>query len=247
MSGWIKLHRQFIKWEWFTDVNTCHLFQYLLLEANHKETKWRGRIIMPGQLLTGRKKLSENTGLSERNIRTSLDKLKSTSEVTSKTFSKYSIITITNWDKYQQIDQQPTSIASSNRPATDQQPTTSNNVKNIKNENKEKKEGENFILPLPEWLPLDDWNDYLKSRKKKATNRAKQLLIIKLDELRSKGNDPGAVLRQSIMNGWTSLIEIKEQKNGSKTGFAGEYRNDDRKKERMDSNRGKLMSAIFNA
>lgn len=133
MSGWVKLHRQFIKWEWFTDVNTCHLFTYLLLEANHKETKWRGHIIMPGQLLTGRIKMAQETGLSERNVRTSLDKLKSTKEVTSKSYNKYSIITVTNWDKYQQIDQQPTSGLTSNRPATDQQPTTSNNEKNINN------------------------------------------------------------------------------------------------------------------
>jgi uncharacterized protein YdaU (DUF1376 family) len=115
---------------------------------------------------------------------------------------------------------------------------------------KVKKEG-NFVLPLPEWLPLTDWDDYLDSRSKrgkKATNRAMQLVIIKLDELRTKGHDPTAVLQQSIINGWTSVFEIKENKNGSKTGFAGEYRtDDDRKKERMDSNRGKLMSAIFNA
>jgi uncharacterized protein YdaU (DUF1376 family) len=114
-----------------------------------------------------------------------------------------------------------------------------------------KKEGKNFVLPLPEWLPLDDWNDYLDARNKrgkKATNRAKQLVIIKLHELRTSGNDPGAVLRESIVNGWTGVFKLKEQNNGNKTGFAGEYRNnDDSKKARMDSNRGKLMSAIFNA
>lgn len=71
------------------------------------------------------------------------------------------------------------------------------------------KERKNFVLPLPDWLPLDDWKDYLDSRKKKATDRAKQLLIIKLFELKNRGNDPGEVLRQSTMNGWTSLIEIK--------------------------------------
>ena len=220
MSGWIKLHRKFIKWEWFTDVNTCHLFQYLLLEANHKETKWRGHIIDSGQILTGRVKMALETGLSERNIRTSLEKLKSTKEVTSKSYSKYSIITICKWAEYQQIDQQVTSSASSNRPASDQQVTTSNNEKNIKNEKKkEKKEGENFVLPLPEWLPLSDWNDYLEMRNKKgkgkATNRAKQLVIIKLHDLWIKGHDPAAVLQQSIINGWTSVFEIKGDYSGN--------------------------------
>ena len=94
-------------------------------------------------------------------------------------------------------------------------PETETETEVYSKETETKKKGENFVLPLPVWLPLDDWNDYLKSRKKKATNRAKQLLIIKLDELRGRGSDPGAVLRQSTMNGWTSLIEIKEQKNGN--------------------------------
>lgn len=111
------------------------------------------------------------------------------------------------------------------------------------------KKGKKFVLPS--WICIADWNDYLDSRNKrgkKATVRAMQLVVDKLDELRTKGHDPTRVLQQSIENSWTGVFEIKEQKNGSKTGFAGEYRSDDdRKKERMDSNRGKLMSAIFNA
>lgn len=134
MSGWIKLHRELVKWEWYTDTNTCHLFIHLLLSANHQTTKWRGHTIEAGQLLTGRIKLAQETGLSERNVRTALEKLKSTKEVTSRNYNKYSIITITNWKVYQQIDQQPTSETSDNRPATDQQPTTSNNVNKGKNE-----------------------------------------------------------------------------------------------------------------
>lgn len=82
---------------------------------------------------------------------------------------------------------------------------------------KEKKEGENFILPLPDWLPLSDWNDYLEMRDKKgkgkATNRAKQLVIIKLDELRRKGQNPAKILQQSIINQWTSVFEVKEEHN----------------------------------
>ncbi len=90
------------------------------------------------------------------------------------------------------------------------------------------KEGKNFVLPLPEWLPLNDWNDYLEMRDKKgkgkATNRAKQLVIIKLDELRKTGQDPSMILQQSIINGWTSVFEIKKDYQNGKykqkhTGF----------------------------
>lgn len=118
--------------------------------------------------------------------------------------------------------------------------------------NIKKKEGGNFVLRLPDWLPLEDWNDYLEMRDKKgkgkATNRAKQLVIIKLNELRERGHDPGKILQQSIINGWTSVFEIKENNNGNKTGFAGTYRtNDSGANQKPSSNRDVLMSAILKA
>lgn len=141
MSGWIKLHRKFLNWEWYTKDNMAHFFLHLLLMANHKETKWRGVVVGRGQLLTGRKQLSESTGLSERSVRTCLNLLKSTNELTIKTTSKYSVITIINYDLYQDNDDESTSKTTSkqsgDRPSTDQVPTTSKNEKNNKNEKKE--------------------------------------------------------------------------------------------------------------
>ena len=117
-NGWIKLHRTLADWQWASDPNTFCLFVHLLLMAQHSPSKWRGETIMPGQLLTGRKKLAEATGLSEQNIRTSLNRLKSTSELTIKKTNKYSIISITNWDKYQTANQQANQQLTSNQPAT---------------------------------------------------------------------------------------------------------------------------------
>ena len=76
--------------------------------------------IKRGQLITGRKALAAQTGLSERQIRTALDHLKSTNELTIKSTNKFSLITIVNCGKFQdvqsdidqQVDQRPTS----NRP-----------------------------------------------------------------------------------------------------------------------------------
>lgn len=132
MDGWILIHRTTIDWEWFTDVNTAHLFQYILLAANYSETKWRGRKLAPGQLLTGRKKLAEKTGLSEQNVRTSLSKLKSTGELTITKYNKYSVITVTNWKQYQTINQQLNLLPTSNQPGTNQVLTTSKEDKENK-------------------------------------------------------------------------------------------------------------------
>lgn len=140
MEGWIKLHRKFLKWEWFNISEMVHLFIYLLLNANNKEGKWRGTIIKRGQLVTGRKSLSLNTGISEQSIRTCIERLKSTSEITVKSTNKYSIITINKYEDYQiilsdtnqQINQQ------TNQQSTNNQPTT-NHKQEYKKDNKEKK------------------------------------------------------------------------------------------------------------
>lgn len=155
MSGWVKLHRKMLTWEWKNEPETLALFIHLLLTANYQETKWRGVNIGRGQILTGRKKLSDETGLSQRSVRTSLTRLKSTNELTIKTTSKYSIITITNWNLYQENDQQE----ANERPTNDQQTTTSKNIRN-----KEDKEDNNIFTSPPKGaekkkgsrLP-DDW------------------------------------------------------------------------------------------
>ncbi len=139
MNGWIKLHRKILEWEWLDDPNTAHLFIVLLLLANHKDTKWRGEIIKKGQLLTGLKKLSKISGISTQSLRTSLERLKSTSEITNKSTNRFRIITLVNWDKYQLIENQPTSNLTSkltiNQQATNKQLTSSKNDKKVKNDN----------------------------------------------------------------------------------------------------------------
>lgn len=133
MTGWIKAHRKITKWEWYDDLPTFRLFIHLLLTVNYEEKKWRGITVLPGQIITGRKTLSEQTGLSEMQVRTSLNKLKSTSEITIKTFNKYSIITMVSWDDYQQDNQQTNQQVTNKQPTNNQQITTTKESKNIIN------------------------------------------------------------------------------------------------------------------
>lgn len=132
MQGWIKLFYQFKEWEWYGDTNMVRLFIHLLLTANYKQTKWRGMEIPRGSLLTSRSKLAEETGLSEQTIRTCLTRLKSTNEITVKTTNKYTIIKISNYDRYQeqpqeinqQNNQQDNHEATNSQPTTNQQSTS---------------------------------------------------------------------------------------------------------------------------
>ena len=146
-SGFIKLQRKILDWEWYNDISTKTLFIHLLLKCNFKDKKWRGNNIKKGQILTGRKILSDETGLSEQQIKTALKKLKSTNEITIKATNRFSIITLVNYSLYQdkktdnnQLDNQPEEQQATNKqPTSNQQATTTKNEKNEKNENKKNK------------------------------------------------------------------------------------------------------------
>jgi hypothetical protein len=128
-NGWIKLHRKLKDWEWYHDSKMVHLFVHLLLSANHEDNKWQGIVIKRGQLITGRHKLHENTGISEQSIRTCLNKLKLTTEITIMTTNKNSIITLANYEQYQCDNKKLTNV--STNISTNNQPT--NNHKQEKN------------------------------------------------------------------------------------------------------------------
>ena len=116
-----------------------HLFIHLLLNANNMDSEWRGVKIKRGQMVTGRKSLNEKTGISEQTLRTCLKKLEITKEITIKSTSKFSIITVCNYEVYQGCkngsNQQTNQQLTSNQPATNQQLTTIKEVKNDKNTN----------------------------------------------------------------------------------------------------------------
>jgi hypothetical protein len=145
MLGHITLDRKILEWEWYQDVNVFHLFLHLLLKANHKDGTWQGKIIKRGQMIAGRDKLSQNTGLTEQEIRTCLKKLKSTNEITIKSTNKYSVITICKYDIYQSKDKKSTSKTTNNAP--NEQPTSNQQLTTNKNDNNENNKEEGKPLP----------------------------------------------------------------------------------------------------
>ena len=102
MAGWIKLHRSMLDWEWYDDVNVCRLFTHCLLRANHKTKSWRGKTIERGQFWTSLDTLSAETKLSKKQIRVALTKLQSTGEVANKGHATGRMVTIVNYDSYQE-------------------------------------------------------------------------------------------------------------------------------------------------
>lgn len=75
-SGFITLHRRILDWQWYEDANVMRVFLHLLLTANHKDKKWKETTIKRGQLATSYDSISMKLGLTARQVRTSVGKLK---------------------------------------------------------------------------------------------------------------------------------------------------------------------------
>lgn len=138
-QGWLKLHRKILAWEWFKDSNTLMVFIYLLCHAQWHDSRYMGHEIKAGQLVTGRKKIAEDLGISEQSVRTSLNHLKSTNEITIKSTNKFSVVTIENWAVYQGDDEETNQQINqqANQQLTNNQPTT-NHIQEYKKERKKR-------------------------------------------------------------------------------------------------------------
>ncbi|MFQ7095468.1 MAG: hypothetical protein ACLUGC_10485 [Ruminococcus callidus] len=136
-NGHIKLHRRMTKWRWYRDGNTMRLFLHLILTANWEDCDFETITVHRGQRVASRRTLAEEIGMSEREVRTAINHLISTNEVTSVSTSKYTVFTVINYDAYQ--------TATSDRPASDQQATSKR--PQLKKDKKEKKDKNTFSPP----------------------------------------------------------------------------------------------------
>ena len=139
MASWIKIYRELLQWEWFEKSEMVHLFIYLLLKASCEDKQWQGILVKRGQLITSNASLSRDLKLSAQQVRTCIKRLISTGEITYQATNRYALITICNYERYQenksasneQNNEQPNYQATSEQRANNEQPTTSKEIKNI--------------------------------------------------------------------------------------------------------------------
>ena len=99
--GYIKLDRQILSWEWYDDKNTFKLFIHLLLIANISDTEWHGITIPRGSVATSISKLSKETGLTEKEVRTALNHLERAGSTARQKKPQITVISIKNYDRFQ--------------------------------------------------------------------------------------------------------------------------------------------------
>lgn len=164
-TEYVKLFRKMTNWEWYTDPYTCHLFMHCLIRANWKDGTWRGIPYKRGQFITSLPSLADETGLSIQNVRTALEHLKVTGELTDYQHGKKRVITVVNYDMYQTSQQDDN--RENNSILTDNQQDANSSIRIYKN-NKNNKENieeeiDPIFLPEPDDLSDDEiprfWKD----------------------------------------------------------------------------------------
>lgn len=70
------------------------------------------------------------------------------------------------------------------------------------------------MIPLPAYIDAEAWAAFLEVRARLRapnTDYAQKLLLYQIQRLKDAGNDPGEVLRRSIIGGWKDLYALPKQ------------------------------------
>lgn len=144
-EGYIKINRRLMSWEWYQDANTARVFIHCLIMANWKAGRFRGTEVPRGSFVTSLPSLCEDLNLTTQNVRTAINHLKSTGEITVTIYPHFRIITVNNYEKYQQDNRQDNSQLTGNQQASNRQVTAIEERK----KRKKLKEGEEKLPAAP--------------------------------------------------------------------------------------------------
>ena len=169
--GYVKTYRALKDWCYFKNSSAVHLLTFIILEANYKPEKreFKGNLVIinSGQLLTGRKYLSEQTGISESSVERWLKKFVLCGEIEQQKSTKNRIITLLKWEQFQVSEQQ----ADNKRTTSGQQTDTPNKDK------KEEKEKKETLVSVVDYL-----NSKLLTNYKPNTKSTKDHILARLNE-----------------------------------------------------------------
>lgn len=143
--GFVKLNRKVLCFDWYSDLNMRVMYIHLLLTASWEDYTYSdGRKIKRGQCRTTMPNLWAGCGLTEKQSRSALERLKKAGIVAVERLPKYSIITILGYDEYQHRGSQEGGQGSGEGQSAGQSevsqvgsPTIYKENKNIRNEEAE--------------------------------------------------------------------------------------------------------------
>lgn len=136
MEGWISTYRKILENPIVCkDSDYFAVWMYLLLNATHKESpaifNKKKIILKKGQLITGRKTIAEKFDISESKVQRILKTFEIEQQIKQQTCSRNRLISIINWNEYQQSEQRIEQQVNNERTTSEQLVNTNNNDNNI--------------------------------------------------------------------------------------------------------------------
>lgn len=137
-NGWIALYRKMLDNPITSKPDYLSVWIHLLLMANHHKTSfiWNNKkqILEKGQLLTGLKVLSKKTGVAQGSVYRILKYLENEKQIEQQKTTKFTVITIVNWDRYQGNGNQNEKQMKNRLKTDEKQMKTYNNDNNVNND-----------------------------------------------------------------------------------------------------------------
>lgn len=100
-TSFIKIDRNILRWRWYGEKNTLAVFIHILLKANFADGYYSGSRIHRGQYAFSQRTLARDVGMTHSEVRTALEHLVETGEISVEAFPRYTVVTVLNYDKYQ--------------------------------------------------------------------------------------------------------------------------------------------------
>lgn len=223
MEGWIKTYRSLLDNPIIMkDKDYLATWIYLLLNATHSkyDALFNGKRITlnNGQLITGRKSISEKLKIDESKVQRILKSFENEQQIEQQTGTRNRLVTILNWDKYQENEQQNAHQMNNNCTTSEQQVNTNKNVKNIKNERNNKKEIDKEKMHFAEFVSMTNV-EYEKLVNTYGKEAADQCIKV-LDNYKGASGKKYKSDFRAILS-W--VINKVQQEKGVKNGPNGKY------------------------
>ena len=212
-TGWIKLYRSIQTTGFYNKSAYVHLWVHLLIKANHQGGEFihNGQLkkLKPGQFLTGRNKLSEETGIPQSTIERILKVFESGHQIEQQKDNRKRVITILNWDSYQHSEQQSEHQTDIKRTSNGHQTDTNNNV--INKEDEELKSENKLLHTLEDFETEHSWKILMAKNHNLTLDRVNFYLEVFMNMIEDEAKKKMSSIKFKF-NAWLGNNKTKNQK-----------------------------------
>jgi hypothetical protein len=243
-GGWFKVHRSILDNPVVTkDGDHLAVWVFLLSKATHQEIDilFEGKrfSLNPGQLVTSRASISKLFDINESKVQRILKTFEIEQQIEQQTTRHNRLISVLNWDLYQNDEQQTGRQLNDNRTTTEQQLNDNRTTTEHKQEQENKRTEEqknrrtretrktdvdlSFVENAEILETFKEFVDHRKQIKSPLTQLAAVKAYQQLKQLSASTDEQIEILNKSIASGWKGLFALDEKKKSQAQTGAGRW------------------------